>query len=208
MGFKEIGPMGLPSRLRGTVSPRGTAIAHTNTTLNLRSPGQEAATMGLPLFLAALNLEREGFNLFTELSKETQDESGRKMFLSLAQQERDHIALIEQEIEKRRARDERLPPDTTARAEEFRSRLLGAMEEVKKQSRAAVGKDTDQIRALEVAAKMEDFLCGFYADAISQTESQYSKEFFLHMLEMEREHCGLLEDSLARLETPRPVNAS
>jgi hypothetical protein len=148
MGFKEIGPMGLPSRLRGTVSTRGTAIAHTNTTLNLRSPGQEAATMGLPLFLAALNLEREGFNLFTELSK------------------------------------------------------------VKKQSRAAVGRDTDQIRALEVAAKMEDFLCGFYADAISQTESQHSKEFFLRMLEMEREHCDLLEDSIANLEKPERVNAA
>lgn len=81
--------------------------------------------MGLPLFYVALDLEREGFKLFTELSKQTREESGRRM---------------------------------------------------------------------------EDFLCDFYADAISQTESQQSKEFFLEMLEMERGHRELLEGSIASLE--------
>lgn len=158
--------------------------------------------MGLPLFYVALDLEREGFKLFNELSKETWEETGRKTFLSLAQQEREHIAIIEKEIEKRKARGEHLPADTPARAAEFRGKLLGALEEVKRHSRAAVSRATDQVRALEVAAKMEDFLCGFYADAISQTESQQAKEFFLQMLEMERGHRELLESSITYLEDP------
>ncbi len=156
--------------------------------------------MGLPLFHVALDLEREGFKLFTELSKQTREESGRKMFLSLAKQERDHIAILEREIERRRTRGEQLPMDAPARAAGFRDRLLRAMKAVKKETRAAVGMDTDQVQALEVAAKMEDFLCDFYADAISQTESQQSKEFFLEMLEMERGHRELLEGSIASLE--------
>ncbi len=156
--------------------------------------------MGLPLFYVALDLEREGLKLFDELAKETHEEGGRRMFLLLAHQERDHIAFIEKEIERRRARGERLPLDTPARSAGFRDRLLQAMQAVKKESRVAVGKGTDRVQALEVAAKMEEFLCGFYADAISQTESQQSKEFFLQMLEMERGHRDVLEGSLASLE--------
>jgi rubrerythrin len=94
-----------------------------------------------------------------------------------------------------------------SQAAEYRNKLLGALEEVKRESRAAVGPHTGEIQALEVAAKMEDFLCSFYGEAISRTESQPSKEFFLQMLEMERGHRDLLEGSIAYLEDPEGVHA-
>jgi rubrerythrin len=163
--------------------------------------------MDIPLFHVALELEREGFKLFNELSHQTKEETGWKMFLTLAHQERDHIAALEREIERRTSRGERVPPDVQAQAAEYRSKLLAALEEVKRQSRAAVGPHTGEIQALEVAAKMEEFICAFYAEAISRTESQPSKEFFLQMLEMERGHRDLLEGSIAYLEDPEGVHA-
>lgn len=163
--------------------------------------------MDIPLFYVALELEREGFKLFSELSHQTKEESGWKMFLALAHQERDHIAAIEREIERRKARGEQARQDVQNRVAQYHSSLLAAMDEVKRQSRAAVGPHTDQIQALEVAAKMEDFICRFYADAISRTESQQSKEFFLQMLEMEQGHRELLEGSIAYLEDPERVHA-
>jgi len=163
--------------------------------------------MDIPLFYVALELEREGFKLFNELSHETKDESGWKMFLALAHQERDHIAALEREIERRKSRGERERQDVQDQVTQYRGQLLGVLEEVKRQSQAAVGPHTDQIQALEVAAKMEDFICRFYAEAISRTESQQSKEFFLQMLEMEQGHRELLEGSIAYLEDPERVHA-
>ncbi len=158
--------------------------------------------MGIPLFHVALELEREGFKLFNELAHQTKEESGWKMFLALAHQERDHIAALEKEIDRRKGRGGELPQDVQNQVAEYRSKLLGALEEVKRKSRAAVGPHTGQIQALEVAEKMEEFICNFYSDAISRTESQQSKEFFLQMLEMEQGHRELLEGSIAYLEDP------
>ena len=163
--------------------------------------------MDIPLFHVALELEREGFKLFNELSQQTKEESGWKMFLALAHQERDHIAALEREIERRKARGDRAGLEVQDQATQYRGQLLRVLEAVKRQSRAAVGPHTDQIQALEVAAKMEDFICNFYAEAISRTESQQSKEFFLQMLEMERGHRELLEGSIAYLEDPERVHA-
>lgn len=158
--------------------------------------------MSLPLYHVALELEREGSKLFTALSQQTQDEGGRLTFLSLAKDEEEHITVLEKEIAKRQATREQLPPDMSARAADFRAKLLAALDTVKQRSRAAVTEDTSRIRALEVAAAMEDFICAFYRDAISQTESQHAKEFFLEMLQLERGHLELLEDSIAHLEEP------
>ena len=60
---------------------------------------------------------------------------------------------------------------------------------------------------MELAARMEDFVCGFYADANLRTESQQSKEFFLEMLEKERGHPRPLEESIAYLENPKALPA-
>jgi rubrerythrin len=163
--------------------------------------------MDIPLFHVALELEREGFKLFSDLSHQTKEESGWKMFLALAHQERDHIAALEREIERRKARGERMPEDVQDQVAQYRGQLLGVLEEVKRQSQAAVGPHTDQIQAMEVAAKMEDFICRFYAEAISRTESQQSKEFFLQMLEMEQGHRELLKGSIDYLEDPERVHA-
>ena len=87
--------------------------------------------MEFALFSVARELEREGFKLLSELSTQTREESGWKMFLALAHQERDHMATIEREIEHRQARGEGMPEDVQQEAAEFRRRLLGAMEGAK-----------------------------------------------------------------------------
>src|SRR5574341_579182 len=153
--------------------------------------------MDIPLFHVALELEREGFKLFNELSHQTKEESGWRMFLTLAHQERDHIAVLEREIERRKSRGERVPPDVQAQAAEYRNKLLGSLEVVKRQSRAAVGPRTDQMQALEVAAKLEGGSSAYEAEAISQTKSHAAKEFLLQILEMERGHRNWLEEDIA-----------
>jgi rubrerythrin len=156
--------------------------------------------MGLPLLHVALELEREGSKLYTGLSEEARGVGGRRTFLFLARQELEHIARIEKEIEKRTAKREQPPPDTLARAAEFRARLMTALQDVKQRTRAAVTEHTDQMRSLEISAIMEEFLCGFYRQAASETESQHSKVFFQEMLHMERAHLDLLHGYMAHLE--------
>lgn len=104
------------------------------------------------------------------------------------------------EIEKSTAKREPLPADTPARAAQFRAKLMTALQEVTQRTRAAVAEHTDQIRSLELSAKMEDFLCQFYREASSETESQPLKEFFLKLLQMERAHPDLLHGYMAHLE--------
>lgn len=156
--------------------------------------------MSLPLLHVALELEREGCKLYTGLSEEARGVGGRRAFLFLARQEQEHIARIEGEIEKSTAKREPFPPDTPARAAQFRAKLMTALQEVTQRTRAAVAEHTDQMRSLELSAKMEDFLCQFYREANSETESQPLKEFFLKLLQMERAHLDLLHGYMAHLE--------
>lgn len=162
----------------------------------------EAADNPYPLFCIALDLEREGFRLFTELSQMTWDPTGRSMFLSLAQEERKHIQAIERELSAWTARGAAGPPAITAEARAYRAQLDEIVAGIKGGARGQVTRETDQVAALRVAARMEDFLCGFYARAIDACGSQRAKEFFLHMLEMERGHRETLEGSISYLEDP------
>ena len=54
--------------------------------------------MDIPLFHVALELEREGFKLFNELSHQTKEESGWKMFLQMLEMEQGHRELLEGSI--------------------------------------------------------------------------------------------------------------
>jgi rubrerythrin len=156
--------------------------------------------MDLSFLRVALELEREACNLYTGLSGEARGAGGRRAFLLLAQQEREHIARVETEIEKRKPQSDTLPSDTTARVAEFRAKLMAASQEITQRTRAAVTEHTNDMRSLEIGAKMEDFLCCFYREAISGTESRQSKEFFQKMLQMERAHLDLLHGYMAHLE--------
>lgn len=154
----------------------------------------------MPFFHVALELERDGCNLYAELSGEARGVGGRRAFLFLARQEREHIARIEKEIEKRKTRSETLPADTAALVAQHRAKLKAASQEVSERTRAAVTEQTDEMRSLEIAAKLEDFLCCFYREAIAGSENPLSKEFFRQMLQMERGHLDLLNGYMAHLE--------
>jgi rubrerythrin len=156
--------------------------------------------MSLPLLKVALELEREGIKLYTDLSQEARGVGGRRTFLFLVRQEMDHLARIEKEIDKPTATGVKPLPDAPDLSAQYRARLMAALQEVKQRTRAAVTENTDQMRSLEIAAMMEEFLCGFYREAASETDSQRSKEFFLGMLRMERAHLDLLHGHMAHLE--------
>lgn len=156
--------------------------------------------MDSPLFQVALKLEREACNLYTGLSGEARGVGGRRAFLLLARQEREHIARVEREIERRSVKREQLPAETGALATQYQAKLMAALQEVMQRTRAAVTEHTDQMRSLEMAAKLEDFLCCFYREAVSEAESELSKEFFQKILQMERAHLDLLNGYIAHLE--------
>jgi rubrerythrin len=156
--------------------------------------------MDLSFLHVALELEREACNLYTGLSGEARGAGGRRAFLFLARQEREHIARVETEIEKRKVHSETLPSDTATRVAQFRTKLMAASQEISKRTRSAVTEHTNEMRSLEIAAMMEDFLCCFYREAISGTESRHSKEFFQKMLQMERAHLDILHGCMAHLE--------
>jgi rubrerythrin len=156
--------------------------------------------MDSPLFQVALKLEQEACNLYTGLSGEARGAGGRRAFLFLARQEREHIARVETEIERRYVKREQLPAETGALATQYHAKLMAALQEVMQRTRAAVTEHTDQMRSLEIAAKLEDFLCCFYREAVSGAEGQHSKEFFQKMLQMERAHLDLLNGFIAHVE--------
>lgn len=134
----------------------------------------------------AIKMEQEAVDFYTQCAEKTHNPIGKKMFLSIAEDEKHHIACA-MHVENKR---EFTPAET---------RPIHDMKKIFEQNKTSmmerVSSTTDEVQALEMAMKMEEAAIHFYQNAASQTSDPAEKAFFECLIRDEEEHFAIFQNT-------------
>jgi rubrerythrin len=134
----------------------------------------------------AIKMEQEAIEFYTKCAAKTKNPIGKKMFLSIVEDEQYHIACA----------------NNIMRGEEFsplEKTPLQDMKTIFEQNKEAmlqrVTATTDDLEALEIAIKMEEKAVKFYQKAASRASNPAEKAFFECLIKDEEEHFTIFQNT-------------
>lgn len=134
----------------------------------------------------SIKMEQESVDFYTKCAEKTNNPVGKKMFLSIAEDEKHHIACAIHVQQKK----EFTPAET---------RPMEDMKKIFEQNKEAmirrVSSTTDELQALEMAMKMEQDAIKFYSNAAAQTTDPAEKAFFNCLIQDEEEHFAIFQNT-------------
>jgi rubrerythrin len=146
----------------------------------------------------AIQTEKDGREFYKRAAENTADPGGKVLFTSLADDELDHLGLLESQRE------------TLAKGGQWQSGLDDERRERPAQiegvplfSRAALAENvnayTSDLSALRMAFLIEKDAVAFYTKAAAKTADPSGKEVYERLVEMEKEHQRILEEEYEAL---------
>lgn len=150
------------------------------------------------LHMALENEAREA-EFYRKHSDRTSNPLGKKMFVSLAHDEKEHMERLKALSEELRSKG-RWPQEVplTVGQTKVREVLRSFPEMAERVSRA----DRDDLEAVRLAIEFEEKGEAFYRDLASKVKDQKEKEFFELLASMEHEHLVSLKDTLEYFQNP------
>jgi rubrerythrin len=146
----------------------------------------------------AIQTEKDGRDFYLSAAEKTRDPQGKALFSSLAEDELDHLRLLETQEEALLKEHRWLP--LAARGGEGRP---GKLEGAPIFSRGAVAQDinayTSDLSALRMAYLIERDAVGFYSKAASETDEPDGKAVYEYLVAMEKDHQRILEQEYKAL---------
>jgi len=142
----------------------------------------------------ALQLEQDGLRMYKEFAEKSKDPFGKKTFEGLADDEHDHITLLQKiyggtgikEIEKIVAASKDEPV-----RQRFKTIFQLAGEEARQRTQA----DPSDTEAMRVAIDFEKRGYTLYTEAIEKAAGDMEKTAFKHLALMEKHHLELLQQT-------------
>ena len=155
----------------------------------------ESALLALDV---AIQTEKDGREFYKRAAENTTDPGGRILFTSLADDELEHLGLLESQRQAL-AKEGHWQPGSDAEWREPPARVEG----VPVFSRAALAENvnayTSDLSALRMAFLIEKDAVAFYTKAAANTEDPGTKEMYQRLVEMEKEHQRILEEEYEAL---------
>ena len=150
----------------------------------------ESALLALDV---AIQTEKDGREFYKRAAENTTDGGGKVLFTSLADDELEHLGLLESQRQAL-AKEGHWQPGSDAEWREPPAQVEGAPVF----SRAALAENvnayTSDLSALRMAFLIEKDAVAFYTKAAAKTEDPNGKEIYERLVEMEREHQRILEE--------------
>lgn len=141
----------------------------------------------------AIQTEKDGREFYKRAAGKTDDRGGKILFTSLADDELDHLRLLETQKEALLQEGRWLPESETG-AQTRPTKVEGAPIF----SREAVAEDinayTSELSALRMAYLIEKDAVAFYSRAASETEDPHGKAMYEWLVAMEKEHQRILQE--------------
>jgi rubrerythrin len=155
-----------------------------------------SALMALDL---AMQTEKDGREFYKRAAERTSDPGGQLLFISLADDELEHLRMLESQRESLAEQNRwRSPPEAKDAAP---AKIAGAPLFSRKVLADNLNAYTSDLSALRMAFLIEKDAVGFYARAAAETEDPDGKATYERLVEMEKEHQRILEeeyDALAK----------
>lgn len=154
---------------------------------------------GLKPYRIALEMEKEGKQLFLDAARATKSDLARQTFEFLAKEEDRHLQQIEKFYRAMEESDGRGVPhvddsDADARLEGFNQRL--------ESMRADFVSTASDIEAYRVALKFENGAEEFYQEMLDRCDDPRIKRFYRWLIDEESMHSRLINSCLKFVEDP------
>jgi rubrerythrin len=147
----------------------------------------------------AINNEAREAEFYRKHSERTGNPLGKKMFISLAHDEREHMERI-QTLQRRLQEQGRWPQDLPleVRGTQVKEVLNKVVESVDRISKG----DRDDLEAVRIAIEFEAKGEAFYNDLAHAVDNPVEREFFRFLASMEHDHLVSLKDTLEYFQNP------
>jgi rubrerythrin len=134
----------------------------------------------------AIKMEQEAIDFYTKCADKTNNPIGKKMFLSIAEDEKYHIACA---IEASHGKN--FAPAETTPSQDIKT----IFERNKEAMLQRVSATADELEALEMAMKMEEETIKFYKKAAAHAEESSERAFFECLIKDEEQHFAIFQES-------------
>lgn len=143
----------------------------------------------------AIEVEINGLNTFQRFAEQTQDEEGKRMFLRLAEDEKEHKAILEKQLKNLSEGGSwtsiQIPTSSV-------EKLIPALRDKQKRTKGESG--MGELDALNTALDLERKAAQFFRDKAAEVDNPEAKETFLRLAEWEDAHFELIQAELDNIK--------
>ncbi len=134
----------------------------------------------------ARKMETDAIGFYTEAAGRTAYPAGKKMFETVAEDEKKHLEIVNRLLEGLDIHDEDVPPMKDIRT---------VFEEMKDEMMERVKATSDELEAFSIAVRMEKEGVEFYRKLLSEARTEKEKKLFGKLLRAELLHYDIFENT-------------
>ena len=134
----------------------------------------------------AIKMETDAINFYKEASKKANHSVGKKMFLTIAEDEKRHLNMLNQIL---RGLDIKIKDVSPMK------NIKTVFEEIKDEMMHKVEATTDELEAFKIAMKMEKEGIEFYKKAASGAKTDKEKSLFERLIKEEQQHYDIFANT-------------
>ena len=138
----------------------------------------------------AIQLEQDGQRFYTEAAAATANPLGKRMFESLAADERRHEQIL---------RDIAKSMNVSLEGDMPKQRLVTLFAELGPDLKVQMGADPDDTKVIENALGMEQASVTLYDEQATQATADADKDLYVRLAAEERQHVDILQSTLTYL---------
>jgi rubrerythrin len=134
----------------------------------------------------AIKMETDAINFYNEAAEKTQNPVGKKMFLTITEDEKRHLDTLSQIFEGLHIEMKDVSPMKNVKT---------VFELMKDEMMKRVKATTDELEAFKIAMQMEKEGVEFYKKAAIEAQTEKEKSLFERLVKEEEEHYGIFSNT-------------
>ena len=154
---------------------------------------KENTAVALSVLREAVRNELDGKAMYLQAAEKTQGELGKSMFVSFANEEEQHIHILQAQYAKVNESGEWI--DLEAAGTEPRDPKLVLFPQQEGEVKELVPEGTSDLEAIKIAMDFEQRAVRMYEQAANDTDDPTAKSFFGELAEWEGTHYRILDNS-------------
>ena len=135
-------------------------------------------------------METDAIKFYTEAAEKTKYPAGKKMFLTITEDEKRHLELISQLIKGMNITIDDVSP---------MKRVKTVFESLKSEMLQKVAASKDEMDAFKIAMEMEKEGQKFYEKSLAEAKTDKEKALFKRLMEEEKQHYAIFSNTLNHL---------
>lgn len=138
----------------------------------------------------SIKMETDAINFYKEAADRTSHSVGKKMFLSIIEDEKRHVKMLDDLFRGLDLTLDEVSPMTNMKT---------VFEELRDQMMQRITATTDELEVLRIAMNMEKEGTEFYRKALKEAKAEKEKKLFENLVKEEEQHFAIFENTYSFL---------